>query len=327
MATSTTSASVTLTRSPWPVAPGLTGAVPHLSARMVRDKVHLRELLVRLEGSGVERAFVVGGDSTEPGDFPDGLSLLRAMADIGHPPREVGIPCYPEGHAFIPDDVLLEALAAKAPYAQYMTTQLCFDPGAIGSWLGARRAEGFRLPVEIGLPGVAEVHKLVRIATRIGVRDSTRFLAKNAGLVARLLRPGGFRPDDLLTGLAPIAADPVADRAGGPRGAGRQPLPVHRLREDPRRGARGGEGSSWKGHSRMRTLIANAAIALATAFMLPPRAACSRVRAARASEPAPRSGIRHPARGRGCYPAVTVKLTSLVSDLFAILSVILISNR
>jgi methylenetetrahydrofolate reductase (NADPH) len=189
-------------------------AVPHLSARMVRDKAHLRELLIRLEGSGVERAFVVGGDSTEPGDYPDGLSLLRAMADIGHPLREVGIPCYPEGHAFIPDDVLLEALAAKAPYAQYMTTQLCFDPGAIGTWLGARRAEGFRLPVEIGLPGVAEVHKLVRIATRIGVRDSSRFLAKNAGLVARLLRPGGFRPDDLLAGLAPIAADPVADVCG-----------------------------------------------------------------------------------------------------------------
>jgi methylenetetrahydrofolate reductase (NADPH) len=189
-------------------------AVPHLSARMIRDKVHLRELLIRLEGAGVERAFVVGGDSTEPGDFPDGLSLLRAMADIGHPLREVGIPCYPEGHAFIPDDVLLEALAAKAPYAQYMTTQLCFDPAAIGTWLAARRAEGFRLPAEIGLPGVAEVHKLVRIATRIGVCDSGRFLAKNAGLVARLLRPGGFRPDDLLAGLAPIAADPVADVCG-----------------------------------------------------------------------------------------------------------------
>ena len=40
--------------------------------------------------------------------------------------------------------------------------------------------------------------------------DSRRFLAKNTGLVARLLRPGGFRPDGLLEGLAPIAANPAA---------------------------------------------------------------------------------------------------------------------
>ena len=77
-----------------------------------------------------------------PGEFPDGLSLLRAMAEIGHPLREIGIPCYPQGHAFIADRLLLDALRDKARYASYMTTQLCFDPGAIATWLAARRAEG-----------------------------------------------------------------------------------------------------------------------------------------------------------------------------------------
>jgi methylenetetrahydrofolate reductase (NADPH) len=186
-------------------------AVPHLSARMVRDRVHLRDLVERLEGAGVRRAFVVGGDEKEPGDYPDGLSLLREMAEIGHPLGEIGIPCYPQGHAFIADRPLLEALRAKAEFASYMTTQLCFDPGAIATWIAARRAEGLQLPVHVGVPGVAEPHRLLAITARIGVADTHRFLSKNIRFVARLMRSGGFyRPDALLEGIAPHAADSAA---------------------------------------------------------------------------------------------------------------------
>ena len=183
-------------------------AVPHVSARMVRDRAHLRDLVARLEGVGADRAFVVGGDAKEPGDYPDGLSLLRDMAEIGHPLAEIGIPCYPQGHAFIADAPLLEALRAKARFASYMTTQLCFDPAAIAAWLAARRAEGLALPAHIGVPGVAEPHRLLAITARIGVADTHRFLTKNTRFVARLLRSGGFyRPDALLQGLAPTIAD------------------------------------------------------------------------------------------------------------------------
>jgi len=186
-------------------------AVPHLSARQVRDRAHLTELIAWLEGAGVDRAFVVGGDAKDPGEFADGLSLLRAMAEIGHPLREIGIPCYPQGHAFIADRLLLDALRDKARYASYMTTQLCFDPGAIATWLAARRAEGIALPAHVGIPGVAEPHKLLAISARIGVADTHRFLTKNIRFVARLMRSGGFyRPDGLLEGLAPHIADPAA---------------------------------------------------------------------------------------------------------------------
>jgi methylenetetrahydrofolate reductase (NADPH) len=183
--------------------------VPHLSARMIRDRAHLESLIAWLEGAGVDRAFVVGGDAKEPGDYPDGLSLLRAMADIGHPLAEIGIPAYPQGHAFIADAPLLDALRAKAAYASYMTTQLCFDPAAIGTWLAARRAEGITLPVHLGLPGVAEPQRLLAISARIGVADTHRFLVKNTRFIARLIRSGGYyRPDGLLEGLAPHIADP-----------------------------------------------------------------------------------------------------------------------
>ena len=185
--------------------------VPHLSARMVRDRAHLADLLARFDAIAVRRVFVVGGDAKEPGEYPDGLSLLRAMADLEHPFSELGIPCYPEGHAFIADRLLLEALQAKAPFATYMTTQMCFDPGAIARWVTARRAEGMTLPIHLGVPGVAEPGRLLAIASRIGVADTHRFLVKNTRFVARLLRSGGFyRPDGLLQALAPVIADEVA---------------------------------------------------------------------------------------------------------------------
>jgi methylenetetrahydrofolate reductase (NADPH) len=190
-------------------------AVPHLSARMVRDRQHLCDLIAWLRSAGVRRAFVVGGDEKEPGAFLDGLALLREMAEISHPLDEIGIPCYPQGHPFIPDGALLGALRAKQPFAAYMTTQLCFDPAAIGAWIGERRADGIRLPIHVGIPGVAEPHRLLAIAARIGVADTHRFLSKNARFVARMLRSGGFyKPDGLLDGLAPSAANETADIVG-----------------------------------------------------------------------------------------------------------------
>ncbi len=190
-------------------------AIPHLSARMIRDRAHLAALLDRLEGAGIDRAFVVGGDASEPGEFLDGLSLLRAMADLGRLPADVGCPCYPQGHPDIPEDALLGALRDKAPLVRYMTTQLCFDPKAIASFIDARRAEGITLPVKLGIPGVAEIPKLLSISARIGVKDASKFVLRNARFVGQLLKAGGtYRPTSLLRQLATVIADPRADVLG-----------------------------------------------------------------------------------------------------------------
>ena len=189
--------------------------IPHLSARMIRDRAHLADVLDRLSAASIDRAFVVGGDADEPGEFLDGLSLLRAMADLGRLPAELGVPCYPQGHPDIPDDALLRALREKAPFVQYMTTQLCFDARAIGTFLGERRAEGIRLPVKLGIPGVAEIPKLLSISARIGVKDASKFVLKNARFVGQLLRAGGvYKPTRLMRDLAPLIADPTADVLG-----------------------------------------------------------------------------------------------------------------
>jgi methylenetetrahydrofolate reductase (NADPH) len=187
-------------------------AIPHLSARMIRDRSHLKTLMSRLVDGGVSRAFVVGGDAVDPGDYPDGLSLLRAIGDLGIDLSEVGIPCYPEGHPFISDEVLLESLSAKAPFATFATTQLCFNAAAISSWIAARRDEGFKLPIQIGVAGPVDAPRLLTISARLGVRDTSRFIVKNLRFVARLLRTAGhYRPDGLLDSLASLYGDGIAD--------------------------------------------------------------------------------------------------------------------
>jgi len=188
--------------------------VVHLAARMVADREHLDRLLERMEAAGLDRAFVIGGDAPTPGAYPDALSLLRAMAERGHHLSEIGIACHPQGHPDIPDDVLLAALEAKAPFADYMTTQLCFDASALAAWIRARRRDGMTLAVDVGVPGAVDVPRLLRISLRVGVTDAARFVSKQGGLLTRLLRPGGYRPDRLLDELAPTLADPAAGVRG-----------------------------------------------------------------------------------------------------------------
>jgi methylenetetrahydrofolate reductase (NADPH) len=189
-------------------------ALPHLAARSVRDRAHLAELLGRLDRAGVRRAFVVGGDAAGAGAYPDGLSLLRAIDELGHRFDEVGVPAYPEGHVTIPDGALLAALLAKQRHAAYMTTQLCFDADAIGRWVAEARRAGVTLPLLIGMPGPVDLGRLLRIAARIGVAGSTRYLRKNRSLVAEALRRRTFRPDVLLDEVAATVADPAAGVRG-----------------------------------------------------------------------------------------------------------------
>jgi methylenetetrahydrofolate reductase (NADPH) len=185
-------------------------AIPHLSAHMIRDGAHLDEIVGRCRAASLTRAFVVGGDSKDKGAFHDGLMLLRALDERGHPFAEIGVPSYPEGHVAIDDARLLEVLLEKQRYAHYMATQMCFNPGAIAVWLTRMRAAGVTLPVHLGTPGVAELTKLMTISAKIGIADSARYLKKNRKMVGSLLTPGKFGPDALLLGLAEALVDPSA---------------------------------------------------------------------------------------------------------------------
>lgn len=183
--------------------------IPHVAARMVRDRDHLREVLRRLADSGVKSIFVPGGDSAEPaGQFHCSLDLLREMADIGHEIEYVGVASHPEGHPRVEEGELLRLLVEKEKYANYFVTQMCFDPAALINWLRRVRDEGITMGAWIGLPGVAELPKLISLSMRIGVGQSLQVLKKQKGLIRKMISAKPYRPNDLLDGLLPHLGDP-----------------------------------------------------------------------------------------------------------------------
>jgi methylenetetrahydrofolate reductase (NADH) len=188
---------------------------PHLSARLVRDRAHLAELVARASGLGARDVFVVAGDAPEPaGTFEGAAQLLEAMSELGHPFDEIGITGYPESHPLLDDETTIRAMFEKARFATYITSQICFDSAATVRWVEAVWARGTRLPILVGIPGVVPRAKLIRVSARIGIGESARFLRKNSGFVTRFLRPGGFSPDPLLRGLGPVFADAEQKVAG-----------------------------------------------------------------------------------------------------------------
>src|SRR4029079_2858390 len=174
----------------------------HLAARMVRGPDHLDELLARMKENGIDDAFVIGGDATPPhGPYASSVELLPIIHDHPRRPVTVGIGGYPARHPLLDDAALTEALAQKAPLADYVTTQLCFDPGAVLRWIEGIRATGIDLPVLAGVPGIVDPTKLLAISMRVGVGPSLSFLRKQRGL-RNLLRLSGRSADRLYDALS-----------------------------------------------------------------------------------------------------------------------------
>jgi methylenetetrahydrofolate reductase (NADPH) len=210
---------VTITASPskgleatLDLAERLTGhgytAVPHLAARMVRDRAELSEICDRLTGKGIHKVFVPAGDADPPGGYPDSLSMLEDLADLGRPFAHVGITGYPESHPTISDDLTIQSMWDKRRYATHVVSNLTFDPDMLTGWVRRMRGRGITMPLLLGIPGPVDRTKLLAMATKIGVGESTRFLVKHKGTFARLAAPGGFTGERFLAKVAPALSPP-----------------------------------------------------------------------------------------------------------------------
>lgn len=187
--------------------------VPHIAARYVEDEAHLAEIVDLLDDAGVTDIFVPGGDRETPiGEYDSAYEMLADLDGLDHPFDDIGITGYPEGHAFLDDDTLAEAMAKKEPLATYIVTQLCYDPDAVIEWVEDIRDRGVKLPVSVGLPGVMKYQRLLQISSKVGVGDSVRFLRKTSGVLGFIRQlvgsRGKYTPDSLVDGLAPYATDP-----------------------------------------------------------------------------------------------------------------------
>ena len=181
--------------------------IPHVAARYVREADHAAEIADRLAAVGITDVFVPGGDREEPiGEFESAYSLLSTYDELGYEWNEVGITGYPEGHPFLDEATLRESMEQKRPYATYVATQLCYDPGTVLTWIDSIRDRGVDLPVEVGIPGVMKYSRLLEISQRVGVGDSIRFLRKTSGILGFLRQivgsRGTYEPDALVDGLA-----------------------------------------------------------------------------------------------------------------------------
>ncbi len=184
-------------------------AVPHLAARMVSGRSELAEICARMQAAGVRTVFVPGGDQDPPaGDYTSALDLLEDLTALGRPFPEVGIAGYPESHPTISDDLTVQSMWDKRRHATHVVSNLNFDPDTVKQWVDRMRTRGITLPVLLGIPGPIDRAKLLAMATKIGVGDSTRFLVKHKGTMTRLAAPGGFTGEKFLERCAPALARP-----------------------------------------------------------------------------------------------------------------------
>jgi methylenetetrahydrofolate reductase (NADPH) len=189
--------------------------VPHISARLVVDNVHVEEIVARLRESGIEDIFVPAGDADPPaGRFDSALALLVQLDAIGRPFSRIGITGYPQSHPNIDDDVTVQAMWDKRHYATYIVSNLCFDPSVVKNWIKRVRARGVTLPLYFGLAGPVERTKLLNMATKIGVSESARFLSGHAEWFMRMGAPGGYNPSRLLEKTGVALSDPKANVEG-----------------------------------------------------------------------------------------------------------------
>jgi methylenetetrahydrofolate reductase (NADPH) len=189
--------------------------VPHVSARLVADEVQLKEIVERLRAAGIADVFVPAGDADPPaGKYAAALPMLADLSALGRPFPRVGITGYPERHPAIDDDVTIQAMWDKRAHATYIVSNLCFDPGVLAAWVFRVRRRDVALPIHLGLAGPVERTKLLAMATKIGVGESTRFLTQHASWFMRLSRPGGYSPERLLHRVAAKGVGPQSGVAG-----------------------------------------------------------------------------------------------------------------
>lgn len=181
---------------------------PHFAARSVPSRAAFEEYLKHLQGEvGVSDAVALGGGVSSPvGEFDSSMQLLDTGLFDRYGITRIGLAGHPEGSPDIPDSALAEALAWKNGFAErsdaefYLATQFCFEAAPIIAWDKAIRAAGNRLPIHIGVPGLATLKTLINHAKACGIGPSMRILTRQARNITKLMTVKA--PDRLIADLA-----------------------------------------------------------------------------------------------------------------------------
>lgn len=188
--------------------------VPHLAARSLRDRAFVEDALRKLKDrADIEQVLLIGGAGPKAGDFPDTMQLLGTGLFDKFGITRIGVAGHPEGSPDISDEAIRSALAWKNEFANrsdaqfHIVTQFCFEAEPIIAWDKRIQSEGNRLPIHIGIPGLATIKTLAAHAKSCGIGPSARFILKQTLNVAKLLTVS--TPEKMLADLARYrATDP-----------------------------------------------------------------------------------------------------------------------
>ncbi len=189
--------------------------VPHFAARSITNEQVLEENIKRVVGeAGVDWVLAIAGAVDKPlGNFNDSMQLLQTGLFEKHGIKKIAVAGHPEGSPDMPDSAILDAMRWKNAYAQetgtdmYMVTQFAFDVAPIIAWDKFLQSEGNKLPIHIGVPGLATLKSLIMHATHCGVGASMKVLTKQARNITKLLVVNA--PDTQIMQLADYqATDP-----------------------------------------------------------------------------------------------------------------------
>ena len=195
--------------------------VPHIAARSIPSATFLDENLGRLrDEADINEVLTIAGAVDEPvGEFSDSMQVLDTGLMDKHGIKKIGIAGHPEGSPDMSDKAIASALKWKNDFAArsnaelYVVTQFCFEVEPIIAWDKAMRAAGNRLPIRIGIPGIATIKTLLNYSKACGIGNSIDFLKKQARNVAKLMTVSA--PDQLIHDLALYkATDPECGLIG-----------------------------------------------------------------------------------------------------------------
>ena len=201
--------------------------VPHFAARSIKDEATLDEYLSRVVGeAGVDWTLCIAGAVDKPvGEFTDSTQMLDTGLFDKHGIRKIAVAGHPEGSPDMSDESIMNALKWKNSFAEktdaslYLVTQFAFEIEPIIAWDKMLNAEGNKLPIDIGIPGLATLKTLLMHAKACGIGASMKFLTKQAKNVTKLMVVN--TPDKLVRNLADYCAN---DPESGIKGVHMYPL-------------------------------------------------------------------------------------------------------
>ena len=189
--------------------------IPHFAARSIPSEAVFEDFLkATVEEAGVDRVLTIAGgvsDKDIVGPYSTSMQLLETGLFDKHGIKTIGVAGHPEGSPDMSDEAIAQALAWKNSFAErsdahvHIVTQFCFEADPIIAWDKAVQAEGNKLPIHIGLPGLASIKTLLNFARVSGVGPSMRFLTRQAMNVHKLVMVSD--PNKQLVGLAKYKAE------------------------------------------------------------------------------------------------------------------------